>query len=291
MNILTKVFAVLVTILAVAFVPLVVAHAFNQPIYREQVRTLEQQLRIAERRADEARQIRDTYVSQVREELERQRLTAEERQRRFEEAQARARRFEDEKRQVELNLSEQRALTQRLTEDLRMTRERLDRAEDDRRELAADKQAHVAQIAELNRELLAREALAETLRRQVRHMEEQFAVTDRKLRELEEEIAKQPETIQAQILGLTPREDGFVADPAISAQVIGVSSERGTVFVQLNVGERDNVQRNMSFRIIRGDRFLGRLIIRDVDERTSAGIVERIQDRIRPGDEAFSGRL
>ena len=291
MSILTKIFVVMVTILAVAFVPLVVANAFNQPNFQERIDRLQQRLRIAEDDAEEARRISNRLVQQYRTERDRERERSAEYQRRFDDAQARAQRAEDERRQVELTLAETRAQLARRSEDLSKTRDLLDEANERTRRMAEAEKGYVRQIGELNSELLQKSALAETLRRQVRHMEERFTVVQRQLADLQERIVQAPEEVQRMIRGEVEHERGFWADPPISAQVVDVSSERGTVFVQLNVGERDNVQRNMAFQLRRGDRFLGRLIIRDVDDRTSAGIVERVQDRIRQGDEAFSGRL
>lgn len=288
MNILTKVFVVLVAATSALLVGLVIAFTANTESYqaaidaqnarmvteaaahRAEVDRLNTTIRTMETTlTDQRRTMSDQFDRLTRVNNERNELT----------------------RQLEGRAQEIAQLNVRLdrleTHNARLGELR-DAAQQDARRAEEERNTAQAQIANLRRELLSSEADNTELRRQVRFMEENFAVTEGQMRALVSRIEKLPEPFRSQASGSAAMPE-FDANPQIVGRVVRVDSERGQTFVQINVGRNDRVQQQMRFMIHRDGNFKGNVIISRVDEQTASGVVRLPSGDIRVGDAVYSG--
>jgi hypothetical protein len=77
----------------------------------------------------------------------------------------------------------------------------------------------------------------------------------------------------------------------IRGQVMEVRQQDGQTFVQLNVGEKDNVLPDMKFWVHRGEKFLGTVRITAVNAQSSAGKVQLAQGTVKKNDQVLTGGL
>lgn len=141
-------------------------------------------------------------------------------------------------------------------------------------------------FAELSdQERRAVEAAAE-LQAQNESLQRSLAELDRSSAKREDEL-KQKDLILARL-----RDQGVsVADtsvPPIRGTVMAVDPESGVVV--LNVGKSSSVQVGYEFTVVRGDRYVGRVRVREVDPGwCGATLVEKMQkDKIKVGDQAVT---
>jgi len=93
----------------------------------------------------------------------------------------------------------------------------------------------------------------------------------------------------ADLLGSTP----FVPrGPLIQARIDQITQDKASskTLAKINVGSNDQVQKNMKFMIVRGNEFLGNLIIESTDLKWSVGRVDTLDRKveIREGDQILS---
>lgn len=80
--------------------------------------------------------------------------------------------------------------------------------------------------------------------------------------------------------------------PLIQARIDQITLDKASnkTLAKINVGSNDQVQRNMKFMIVRGNEFLGNLIIETTDLKWSVGRVDTLDRKvdIREGDQIMS---
>ena len=275
MHVLTKIFIVLVSLLAILLVPLVVAYAANEDTYRARWQDVEGQLQ-AER--------------QLRSSAERAHSA--------------------QQTELESQVAEKRSEIRSLNRENDDLRSQIRRVQSDLTQVRAEKAAVEANIAtfssaldgnqEMNRTLLAelsslrQQAIedAETvveLDEALRDVSSQLEVADAARRALQEEIQRMQDdeaalTEQlgryiAQFGDLGDAEDVRVADRAVAptrnlqAQVLNVRRTEEQTLVEINVGSRDGVEEDWSMIVGSGRDFIGNLRIIEVDISTSVGVL------------------
>lgn len=85
---------------------------------------------------------------------------------------------------------------------------------------------------------------------------------------------------------ITPERD--LARPAAAigagADLKGLITEVGKSLVSISLGSDDGVKKNMVFQVFRGDEFICRIVVTNVDTSKAAGILELVQQSPRIGD-------
>ncbi len=106
--------------------------------------------------------------------------------------------------------------------------------------------------------------------------------------DLEEQINQLlgPEGEGVVIEPVTPEHD--VARPSsvtvVGADLKGLITEVGKSLVSISLGSDDGVKKDMVFHVFRGDEFICRIVITNVDASKAAGVLELVQDSPRVGD-------
>ncbi len=282
MSIVTKIFVVLATILAVVIVPLMIAYVNNTAAIKGAMDDAQQRLEVAEAEADilsaEMAQTQDKVANAL-------------------EAAAQAR----EQRINEVNdlLTQVAAKDQRIVElqsslaarDAQITTlaagneqsgkiiEMLEQELGDKRDqlVKADKQN--IELTDQNQELTVN---LDTMNEQVRLLQEKLAGAQEQLVELEQ----QQESAGVARDGQAPRP--VPAVKPIRGMITDVQQVDGETFVAVNVGSNDQVAEGMQFIIHRGDQFVGSLEITNVDLNAAAGRVTLSRDQVQPNLEILA---
>ena len=153
------------------------------------------------------------------------------------------------------------------------------------------------QIIELEAANADLESSRAALNRQVRLAREQLVSVQEELERYRNELSKIPPSEREKyIKGADVATSGGGEEPPvpIRGQITDVRQlGEDTTLVQLNVGSTSQVKERMKFRLHRGDEYLGTLVIMKVDEQQSAGRVTLLKGgaAIRAGDEALAGPI
>lgn len=287
MHVLTKIFIVLVSLLAVLLVPLVVVYAHNENSYRSQY----QQERAAAATANILLQRAETASSLavVRNELELQDLRQGKSQltQDLHGADAKVRQLEaalasSEKLQADIDAKlavlassakAGQALTESLVNELRTLRQ--DAMQDAKR---------AVQLDEALRDVSAQLQVAVAARRAVQEQ----------LQQLRQELAQAVNTAATyeQIYGHL--EGGPLPPPVrdLDATVVNVRRSADQTLAEINAGSRDGVEEGWIMTVARGGNFLANLRIIIVDINRSTGVIE-LEDtdsrgEVQPGDRVLA---
>jgi hypothetical protein len=270
-HVLTKIFIVLVSLLAVFLVPLVVVYAHNEDNYRAryqsteaqiQVKDLELQAEVARHRAEVTRLRNEIDELQgFRRSCEGDRNAALDQVRVLESrvAQAEALRGETQAELAKLASGVQASTTisDSLLGELRTIRRDLMAAERQRVDLD---DALRERTAELEVAVAARRALQEELHRIT---EEQAKTMSR----LSEYIARHGTLTES------PVALGIIPDRSVTTSVLAVRRSADQVLVEIGAGSRDGLREGWTMVIGRGAEFLGNLRIISVDLNRATGVV------------------
>lgn len=292
MHVLTKIFVVLQSLLAVFLVPLVVVYAYNENSYKAMYQRADAQAQIA----------RDTEAATIaRHGAVELRLNAE---------------IEELRRQ---NADLTRARNQALVE-IRQLESRLVAAES----LHAETQAELAKLAsgvqtgaalttnlvdelqKARRDALMAERQRVELDEALRDVTSQLEVADAARRALQEELQRVNEA-QAKTMARvseyvarfgelsdSPVAASVIADRSITTNIIGVRRSADQVLAEIGAGSRDGVKVGWTMTIGRGSEFLGNLRIISVDVNRATGVVtheHNARGRVDIGDvvQSFAG--
>lgn len=291
MNVLTKVFVVLTTILSVVLVSLVVPFVANTEKYKDQ--------RDAEAALRKAAQV-DAQVAQLQVAASRTELNAQ---------------LDD----VQKLLTAQRTLNDSLKGELATARGDLERTRADlvrtqadianltaasaqlttiqkdmstelntRREENTKMAKTIIELEAANNDLASARA---TLERQRKLAAESLVKTQEELTEVRAELEKIPQEVRNQYRGQVVDSGGTSPEIAILAQVADVKQSADTTLVQLNVGAAGGIKERMKFLVHRDGQYLGTLIIMTVDDQAAVGRVTIMKAgaTIKAGDAARAG--
>jgi chromosome segregation ATPase len=271
-HILTKIFIVLITLLAVAMVPLVATYTTNENSYRDKYNEVDDQLRIAATRANNAEHTLSTQRLEMQKELDAKdsaigtlRSNQSNTRVTIETLQAQVGRLESQLAQSNANL-------QALLSASEVNGEM--------------KQRFVSENYDLRNELVLAERVVMEMEDQLEDAQFASREATRGKEKAEEErhnVEKQLDVLQATLdsyfskygsLAATSVVDsGIAPDRALTSTVITVSRDNDDVLVEIGVGSRDGVKKDWIMTVGKDGTFLGRLQIEKVDINRSIGRV------------------
>lgn len=284
MHILTKVFIVLVSLLAVLIVPLVVVYAHNENSFKARLQDAENQKVLAQQAAQQAQTREaaevsrlDNDKSQLVQELKVARQAADTEKASVRALESKLAAAEGMKSEIstrlsliETNLSAGMQLTDSLVSELRQLR--TDAVAIERQKVELD---------EANRDLTGQLEVAVAARRAL----------EEELSRIKDEHAKAMAKLGMAIsLGFNPEKTvvraGLVPDKTLSARVIRVERSTGKVLVEIDAGSRDGVKDQWKMMIVNGDDFIANIRIINVDINRSTGQVTLENKSVEVGQTA-----
>jgi len=282
-HVLTKIFVVLVSLLAVMLTPLVVVYARNEGTYRSRFLDASSQAKAAnaslelakqgfassEQRLISEKQTLESDLSNVRKERD----SKDGDLRRFETEMAAAKTAQSsmstQLATLAASLKADSELKELLVGELRGEREKALAAE--RRFIEIDER-----LRKTENDLQTMEAARRDLQEQLKQVVDE---KDRALGEVAKYIAyvgKLPETRRASAGGVVPDRD-------LTAAVLNVRRSADGVLAEISAGSRDGVQEGWLMTIADGGTFIGNLRIVKVDVNRSTGVVE-LEDAAARGE-------
>jgi cell shape-determining protein MreC len=273
-HILTKIFVVLVAVLAIGLVPLVVVNVTNQSTYRSKFLDTDASLRTVRQQLDSERLAHQGEVTSLNGSLEAIRSQAGDLEVAAQSAQAHAQQLQSEL-QLARSMSEGQSATTRtlakslqtnsdlntvLVDDLRMLRMRALTAERQKVELD---EALRDISTQLQVAVAARRALEEELQRLTDDQQLSSA-------RISEYVARYGALEEDAPLGL---DDGIAPDQNLVATVIDVERGGERTLVEIDAGTRDGVHEGWVMTIGQDGTFIGKLRIIDVDINRAVGVL------------------
>ena len=295
MSPLSKAFVVVVTVLSVLLVALVVPFVAKTQNYKQQLGAAENRAAAADQRARSAQSEISLLQSKESEQLiglndQVANLTAINSQLQQDNAglrdQVAQQQAEMAARNAELasfaaSTKQQAQLLEAITNELNTSRSKL-----------VALQTQVIELSDRNNELNAQ---LDGFARQVRQFKENSVAAEQRAEQLESAIAKLPDDIRIPIIdtsGGTGTTGRIVPDVPIVGNVTLIEDlGGGLTLVQVDVGSKDGVEKDMEFLVHRGEMFLGTLVIEKVDTSDSAGRLDLIAGAINKGDSIYAGRF
>lgn len=290
MHILTKIFIVLVTLLAVAIVPLVATYTTNENSFRAMYNTADDQRRVSMTRATESEQALVAQRGQMQQEIDARESTIS--AQRTEQANVRA------------NVESLNAQIGRLEARLAQSSANLQALSSASEVNSELKQRFVNENYDLRKEAIDSERMVMEMEDQLEQSRYQSEEADRAKRKAIEErhnMEKQLDVLQArldayitkfgELEAFTIVDAGVAPDRTLSSVVLTVSRDFDDVLVEINVGSRDGVRKGWIMTVGSNGTFLGRLQIEQVDINRSVGRVT-LEDASRglvvPGSTVFA---
>lgn len=291
MNILTKVFVVLMCVFSIALVALVVPFAANVENYKEQRDAFESSAAAA--RADAAlaqQRISDGVkeklkeISDLKAQLDAERGTILSLKSTITGLEADVKRQEGTVRSHEASIASQTAAVAQLTGIQKDLRDELKQRRAETVDLTKKSIELIAAVNELS-------TIRDTMIRQGRLNKETIAALNKELEEANEFIQENnivaTNTNSAEPTTVQPTS-------AIRGQVTAVEKAGGDItLAELNIGSNAGVQAKMEFIIHRDSEYLGTLVITTVDQQKSAGTLRTVRSgkTIKTGDQAIAGPI
>ena len=293
MNVLTKVFVVLMTILSVVLVSLVVPFVANTENYKDLVKAAESRANAAETAA---------AIAQARADASRSELVSQ-----FDEAKKVEAALRGSNDSLKGELATTRGDLERTRADLVRTQAdiaNLTSANDQFAKIQVDLQKELAmrrdettkqakQIIELEGANNDQSSATATLRRQVRLAQENLVKTQEELTEANRVLGIIPPDVLATYTKPSSAGDSttIVANPPINAQVTDVKQAGEITLVQLNGGSSGGVKERMAFQVHRDGNYVGTVVVMTVDEQAAVARVRLLKagGAIKAGDFVRSG--
>jgi len=271
-HILTKIFIVLVTLLAVAMVPLVATYTSNENSYKSMYRASNDQQLLAQSRASDAEQALISQQLQMQQDIDAREATIG---------------------SLRSSQSSTRASIESMNDQIRTLKSQLDQSNANLQALSTASQVNSElkeRFVKENYDL--REKLIKGTR-QVMEMEDTLEQIQYEADEAERAKRKATEErrlMETQLIDLSDKYDAFVAkygelevvaavetgvapNKTLTGVVLQVSRADENVLVEINVGSRDGVQEGWVMTVGDDGTFLGRLLIHEVDINRSVGRV------------------
>ncbi|MDA1262044.1 MAG: hypothetical protein O3B75_04015 [Planctomycetota bacterium] len=275
MHILTKVFVVLVSLLAIALVPLAAVQASNQAALRQQIKDKDVQVTAARSELDTERALRakaenDTAL-QIKD-------------------------LDAEKNRLQSDLAQNGLRVRSLESDIAQSKIRLASLEQTIAVTMDVDRAKTELTKTLSEELDNQRTMLTDCERIRIDVEQKLGKTDSDLRvaqealgDLKEQIAsltnekvKSDQVVQSFTAKFGPAETDSgssaevvqIADRNVTASILNVRRNDNLVYAEINAGSRDGVKVGWTMTIGDGSRFIGKLLITSVDVNKSVGTVE-----------------
>ena len=275
MHILTKVFVVLVSLLAIALVPLAAVQASNQAVLRQQIKD------------------KDVQVSAARSELDTERAL---RAKAENDTALQIKDLDAEKNRLQSDLAQNGLRVRSLEADISQSKIRLASLEQTIAVTMDVDRAKTELTKTLSEELDKQRTMLTDCERIRIDVEQKLGKTDSDLRvaqealgDLKEQIAslssekvKSDQVVQSFTakFGPTDADSGSsiavatIPDRNVSASIVNVRRTDNQVYAEIDAGSRDGVKVGWTMTIGDGARFIGKLKITSVDVNKSVGNVE-----------------
>ena len=275
MHILTKVFVVLVSLLAIALVPLAAVQASNQAVLRQQIKD------------------KDVQVSAARSELDTERAL---RAKAENDTALQIKDLDAEKNRLQSDLAQNGLRVRSLEADISQSKIRLASLEQTIAVTMDVDRAKTELTKTLSEELDKQRTMLTDCERIRIDVEQKLGKTDSDLRvaqeaigDLKEQVAslssekvKSDQVVQSFTakFGTAETESGssipatVIPDRNVSASIVNVRRTDNQVYAEIDAGSRDGVKVGWTMTIGDGARFIGKLKITSVDVNKSVGTVE-----------------
>ena len=290
MHILTKIFIVLVTLLAVAMVPLVATYTMNENSYRTKYRSADNQRRVATVRAQDAETSLATQRMQLQQEIDSRQSIIDSLRNQHAEAVASLNTLQAQIGTLESQIAQGNANLQSLTSATKVNSELKERFVNENYSLRSDVIDSERMVMEMEDQL-----------EQARYEADEARRASQKAKEERFNMEKQLDTLQAKIDAYIAQfgdldavvsiETGLAPDRTMTSTVLTVSRNNQDVLVEINAGSRDGVQKGWIMTVGDDGVFLGRVQIEEVDINRSIGKVT-LEDASRglvvPGTTVFA---
>lgn len=274
-HILTKVFVVLVSLLAVALVPLTAVQSMNQAALKQQVKDKEGAVGTARRELDSERALRaksenDTALQVKDLDSEKNRL-----QSLVEEGSSRVQTLESDLAQTKISLTTSQQTLSVMTETDRAKTEltrTLTEELDTQRSLVTDcEKVRIdieQKLGKTDSDLrVAQEAVGD-LKEQVASLSSEKTKTDQVVRDYSARYGTTGADTAA------AGGSSVVADRDLTARIVNVRRTDDAVYAEIDAGSRDGVKQGWVLTIGDGSRFIGKLRITSVDVNKAVGTVD-----------------
>ena len=271
-HILTKIFIVLVTLLAVAMVPLVATYTTNENSYRAKYRAANDQQRVALIRAGDAETALFAQRVQMQNEIDARDATIG--SLRSDQATTRAslESFRAQIGRLESQLSQSNANLQALSSSSEVNSKLKER-------FVVENYTLRENIIDAERMIMEMEDLLEDTR-----LEAQGALrAERKAQEERHDLEEQLDAMRSRLIAYISKfgeletvatiDTGLAPDRTLASTVLTVSRANDDVLVEINAGSRDGVQKGWIMTVGQDGTFLGRLQVEQVDINRSIGRV------------------
>ena len=295
MNVLTKVFVVLMAVLSIVLASLIIPNVANQEKYHDRWQSAEVQAVAARAEAAAARgALNETRLDMLQEQDDlKKALEGERTLKRTIENQLSS--VQGQLVTAEAKLSQAEANAANLSAALQTALAIQNQQTAELGKLRQDTVGQKQQIIELTAALNDTESGRASLERLHRLAQEQLVATQQELTDVKELWEKVPNDIRQQVAGGSAAEGGVVEPTVpIRGQVTDVRQlDADTTLVQLNIGSNAQVKERMRFLLHRGNEYLGTLVITNVDEQRAAGRIRTLAQgaTIQPGDQAWTGPI
>ncbi|MCZ6542213.1 MAG: hypothetical protein O6768_00955 [Planctomycetota bacterium] len=291
-HVLTKIFIVLVSLLALLLVPLVVVYAYNEDSVKAKYLGADAQAATAVDRLGAAQAVH--AAENTRLQLEIQELKSEQLALAKERdvAAADIREMQIELAGAESQQAKIRADLAKLASGVSAGQELMGGLLSEVRTMRSDALAAERRAVELDEALRDRDAQLEVAVAARRALQEE-------LQQLREGHAKALEQLAmyvtrfgelGEMAGRSGRRPAPPIDRDLDAQIINVRRSSNQKLAEINAGSRDGVKEGWELTIGRGGTFIGKLRIISVDINRSTGIVELESEergRVEPGDRVY----
>ncbi len=293
MNILTKVFVVLMCIFSIALVALVVPYAANVENLSEQRDSFQNaaaaaraDAALAQQRISDGIKEKLNEISDLKAQLDAEKAASLGLKSQITSLEAEVKRQEGTVRSHEATIASQTSTVAQLTGIQTDLRAELTK----RRQETVDLTKKAIELEAANNELTT---ARDTLRRQVRLNQETIAALNKELTEVKEILATRPPA-DDNVSNTSDDNRGVQPTHTIRGQVSAVSKAGEDItLAQLNIGSVAGVKNKMEFIIHRNSEYLGTLVITTVDEQNSAGTLRTVRSgaTINAGDQAIAGPI
>lgn len=272
MHILTKIFIVLVTLLAVSMVPLVATYTMNENSYRAKYRASEDQRRVSTVRAQDAENALVAQRGQLQQEIDARQSTIDALRRDSSNASSNASSLLAQIGRFEAQIAQSNANLQSLSSASEVNSELKQRFVDENYDLREEVIDSERMVMEMEDQL-----------EQARYEADEAMRATRKAKEERFNMEKQLDTLQARIDAYISKygeidtviaaSSGIAPNRTMTSTVLTVSRNNDDVLVEINSGSRDGVQEGWIMTVGNDGTFLGRLQIDEVDINRSIGRV------------------
>ena len=275
MHILTKVFVVLVSLLAIALVPLAAVQASNQSVLRQQIKDKDIQVSAARSELDTERALRAKAENDTA--LQIKDLDAEKNRLQSDLAQNGLR-----VRSLEADIAQSKIRLASLEQTIAVTMD-VDRAKTELTKTLSE------ELDKQRTMLTDCEGIRIAVEQKLGKTDSDLRVAQEALGDLKEQIAslssekvKSDQVVQSFTakFGPTDADSGSsiavatIPDRNVSASIVNVRRTDNQVYAEIDAGSRDGVKVGWTMTIGDGERFIGKLKITSVDVNKSVGTVE-----------------